>query len=65
MGNSGPRNTKVRSEHGGVNLFLSSIVARDPDTGTLSGEQVSALKIRNVFANEQQNPLEYTSIRDA
>jgi quinohemoprotein ethanol dehydrogenase len=32
-GNGGPWNPKVRSEHGGDNLFLSSIVALNPDTG--------------------------------
>jgi quinohemoprotein ethanol dehydrogenase len=32
-GNGGPWNQKVRSENGGDNLFLSSIVALDPDTG--------------------------------
>jgi quinohemoprotein ethanol dehydrogenase len=33
-GNGGPWNPKVRSEKGGDNLFLSSIVALDPDKGT-------------------------------
>ncbi|MCK5704347.1 MAG: PQQ-dependent dehydrogenase, methanol/ethanol family, partial [Cyclobacteriaceae bacterium] len=32
-GNGGPWNPKVRSENGGDNLFLSSIVALDPETG--------------------------------
>lgn len=32
-GNGGPWNAKVRSENGGDNLFLSSIVALDPETG--------------------------------
>ncbi len=32
-GNGGPWNPKVRSEKGGDNLFLSSIVALDPDNG--------------------------------
>lgn len=33
-GNGGPWNPKVRSEGGGDNLFLSSIVALNPDDGT-------------------------------
>ena len=33
-GNGGPWNPKVRSEHGGDNLFLSSIVALNPDDGS-------------------------------
>jgi quinohemoprotein ethanol dehydrogenase len=33
-GNGGPWNPKVRSEKGGDNLFLSSIVALNPDDGT-------------------------------
>lgn len=32
-GNGGPWNAKVRSENGGDNLFLSSIVALNPDNG--------------------------------
>jgi quinohemoprotein ethanol dehydrogenase len=32
-GNGGPWNPKVRSENGGDNLFLSSIVALNPDNG--------------------------------
>ncbi len=33
-GNGGPWNPKVRSENGGDNLFLSSIVALNPDDGS-------------------------------
>lgn len=33
-GNGSPWNRKIRSPQGGDNLFLSSIVALDPDTGT-------------------------------
>jgi len=33
VGNGGPHNRRVRSPQGGDNLFLSSIVALNPDTG--------------------------------
>ena len=33
VGNGSPWNRRVRSPQGGDNLFLSSIVALDPDTG--------------------------------
>jgi quinohemoprotein ethanol dehydrogenase len=33
VGNGGPWNQRIRSPHGGDNLFLSSIVALKPDTG--------------------------------
>lgn len=34
VGNGGPHNRRLRSPGGGDNLFLSSIVALNPDTGT-------------------------------